>query len=432
MDGFTDEARAVQTGCPQGSPVSGILANYYSAPLLEMFHQENTQDENEDEPTQNANNNEHNEGAPIIAGLFVDDRSLYMASSSPTTNTRRLTTAFRKVIAWAGRNRLKINMNKVDYICFTRPYKRKIPLIPPITLPTSTNHRETRTYEPQPHIKWLGLIFDLKLSFRQHVQHLASRGAATAGCLRMLANTKGGLSQQNMKTLYNTCILLTISYASPVWWNGKKSQIYKIEKIQNRCLRTILPVFTTTPIHTMQVESGIPPLQIRLDHMKRRAAAQLAAKTDPTNPVHRRLPDYLQRETSRHDARPPPLPITLTRRKSGMPNRFKVSMIQELMGEIPRNMEQITPTHTRPPWQTDAGDTWYMTRLTTNPAQRGFTKGEAADEHCTRVTTNPAQRGFTKGEAADEHRTRVTQISQDDNYIITYTLTLCLCLACLL
>ena len=176
-----------------------------------------------DEPTQNANNNKHNEGAPIIAGLFVDDGSLYTASSSPTTNARRLTTAFRKVIAWAGWNGLKIDMNKVDYICFTCPYKRKIPPIPPIILPTSTNHGEIRTYEPQPHIKWLGLIFDSKLSFRQHVQHLASQGAATAGCLRMLANTKGSLSQQNMKTLYNTCILPTISYASLVWWNGKKS-----------------------------------------------------------------------------------------------------------------------------------------------------------------------------------------------------------------
>jgi len=127
---------------------------------------------------------------------------------------------------------------------------------------TATNTGEVRRYEPQPHIKWLGLIFDSRLSFRQHVQHLTSRGAAAAGCLRMLANTKGGLSHQNMKILYNTCILPTLSYASPVWWNGKKSQIQKIEKIQNRCLRTIMPVFTTTPIHAMQVESGVPPLHI--------------------------------------------------------------------------------------------------------------------------------------------------------------------------
>ena len=116
-------------------------------------------------------------------------------------------------------------MNKVDYICFTRPYKRKLPPIPPVILPTLNTPGEMRTYEPQPHIKWLGLIFNSKLSFRQHILHLASRGAAVAGCLRMLTNMKGRLSQWNMKILYNACILPALSYAAPVWWNGKKQQI---------------------------------------------------------------------------------------------------------------------------------------------------------------------------------------------------------------
>ena len=106
-----------------------------------------------------------NNNTPITAGLFINNGSLYTASNSPTTNTRRLKTAFEIVIAWAGQNRLKINMNKVDYICFICPHKRKIPLILLITLPTSTNPGETRTYKPQPHVKWLGLIFDSKLSF---------------------------------------------------------------------------------------------------------------------------------------------------------------------------------------------------------------------------------------------------------------------------
>ncbi len=193
-----------------------------------MFMQENAQDQ--DELTQNMGNNRHNNKTLIAAGLFVDDGSLYTASSSPTTNARRLKFVSEKVIAWAEQNSLRIDMNKVDYICFTCPHKRKIPPIPPKVLPMSTNPRETRIYKPQPHIRWLGLIFDSKLSFRQHVQHLASQGAAVAGCLQMLANTQGGLSHQNMKTLYNTCVSLAISYASPVWWNGKRSQI-KISKI---------------------------------------------------------------------------------------------------------------------------------------------------------------------------------------------------------
>ena len=37
------------------------------------------------------------------------------------------------------------------------------------------------------------------------------------------------------------------------------------------------------------------------------------------------------------------------------------------------------------------------------------------------MTMNPAQRGHTKGEAADKHRTRIMQLAYEEDYIITYT-----------
>ena len=39
-----------------------------------------------------------------------------------------------------------------------------------------------------------------------------------------------------------------------------------------------------------------------------------------------------------------------TRRKPGMPHKFKESTIHEIMKDIPEDMERITLTHTLPPW----------------------------------------------------------------------------------
>jgi len=109
-----------------------------------------------------------------------------------------------------------------------------------------------------------------------------------------------------------------------------------------------MPVFTTTPIHAMQVEPGVPPLHIPLNHMKQQAAARLAAKIDASNPIHERLPDQLQWGHHRQSDAHPPLPINPAR-KPGMPN--KESTIHTITNGIPINIENFMPTHTIPPWQ---------------------------------------------------------------------------------
>ena len=121
---------------------------------------------------------------------------------------------------------------------------------------------------------------------------------------------------------------------APIWWNGRKWPIQKMETVQNRRLRTILPVFNTTPLHALEVESGIPPLQILLNYMKQQAAARLAVRIDPTNSIYKRLPRQLWRGNRIRTAATPSLPMRLARRKPGMPNKFRESMVHEITKEI--------------------------------------------------------------------------------------------------
>ena len=134
--------------------------------------------------------------------------------------------------------------------------------------------------------------------------------------------------------------------------------------------------------------------------MEQRAAARLAVRIDPTNPIHERLPIQLRRGNNIRTAATPPLPMRPARRKPGMPNKFRESKVHEITKEIPENIEKFNH-HTQ--------------------SHLGETTRRRNDRYATRLTTNPARRGTTKGEAADEHRTRISQISQKNEYIITYT-----------
>lgn len=56
-----------------------------------------------------------------------------------------------------------------------------------------------------------------------------------------------------------------VTYASAVWWNGKRWQEQSVEKVQNAALRLICACFKTTPLAAMQVEAGLMPVRMRLD-----------------------------------------------------------------------------------------------------------------------------------------------------------------------
>ena len=103
-----------------------------------------------------------------------------------------------------------------------------------------------------------------------------------------------------------------------------------------------------------------------------------------------------EQQTYRPD---PTSPHETDEKEPGMPNKFRELTVHKITKEIPENIEKTLPLHTIPPWQNDAKEKRYATRL----------------------MTNPARRGTTKGEAADAHRTRLSQISQKNEYIITYT-----------
>lgn len=87
----------------------------------------------------------------------------------------------------------------------------------------------------------------------------------------------------------HACILPILTYAAPAWWPGKNRQdkngkvirngveghLSRLNKVQNIALRTILPVWQTTPTTILQREAATPPIEYTLDHLCKLAAIRL-------------------------------------------------------------------------------------------------------------------------------------------------------------
>lgn len=236
LDGYTVIQEEVKIGVPQGSPVAPILFMLFTALLFKLFS------DDKKEPG-------------IAIRWYVDDGLLTSRGTSEQICTTKVIAAFEKVEKWAYENGLIIDPAKFEAIYFSR---RRDTTNPPINLPPPpflSDERAIRVVQPvskTSSMRWLGVYFDTRLSFKNHAEKMASKGRKAIAGLNMLGNTVRGVDVKVIRRAVHACILLILTYAAPAWWagrnrvnnggktvrNGVEGQLKRLDKVQNIALRT--------------------------------------------------------------------------------------------------------------------------------------------------------------------------------------------------
>lgn len=124
-------------------------------------------------------------------------------------------------------------------------------------------------------LRWLGIWFDRKLSFKHHVKTKAASAMRAFLALARLGNTERGLSQTALRQLYQTCVTTISDFGAEVWWNGQTGYKIQLQKIQNNAMRTITGAFRTTSISALEAETALLPTEIRLDLQQQKYALRI-------------------------------------------------------------------------------------------------------------------------------------------------------------
>jgi hypothetical protein len=211
-------------GIPQGSPISPILSTIYTSFILSAL-----------DPLPN-----------VSLRAYVNNQLILATGSSLEQNAYRLSEAFTTVHRQLKGIGLSINTEKMELIHFTQSKADPFSL-PSVSLPI----HNTTPHEVQPAgiMRWLGMFFNRKLTFKTHVQTMAARARSTTAGLRMLANIVRSLNIANVRILYKTVVLLVLTFGAEVWHTGQKQKglIDIISCAQNEGLQWILGAFQTTP-----------------------------------------------------------------------------------------------------------------------------------------------------------------------------------------
>jgi hypothetical protein len=267
VDGHTGQPTPASCGIPQGSPVSPILATLYTAHLFQIVN----------EPR-----------ATLLA--YVDDGLLVAASKDLRINNIVLRRLYTSCVGYLQRIGLSTDDNKTEIQHFSN--RRRDHAAPAIRLPRSSGNGEILICA-RPHMRWLGIYFDRKLRFTEHVKIMANRAQSTIAGLRVLANSVRGMSASNLRLLYKTVVLSVLTFGAAVWYTGHRQKTLTniLQRAQNAGLRHIAGAFRTTPVDTLHHITSILPVDLYLERTLDIAAIRL--RTLPRGAAFEPYPEAL-------------------------------------------------------------------------------------------------------------------------------------------
>ena len=134
---------------------------------------------------------------------------------------------------WCDVNKLSINFSKTNFMIIKSPQKR---LNTPINVSIQDNGGNTFPLERKDHVKYLGVLIDDKINWKQHISFVCSRVARNSGIFFKLRHY---LTPLQLRQIYFNLINPYISYAIVAWGSAFKSNLKKLQVKQNHIARTI-------------------------------------------------------------------------------------------------------------------------------------------------------------------------------------------------
>jgi hypothetical protein len=156
----------------------------------------------------------------------------------------------------------------------------------------------------QPALRWLGVWFDRRLTFRRHVTERAAKARVVAHHIRGLARTVYGPPASVLRKAVVTCVLPSILYGTEAWYAGRRKpsrahtsgsvsarigwHVEQVDRTIAQATREVLPVWRTTPTTTLFRDAGLPSGAAALEEAKLRFAVRLQT-IDAEHPLVRRI-----------------------------------------------------------------------------------------------------------------------------------------------
>ncbi|GFW07171.1 RNase H domain-containing protein [Trichonephila clavipes] len=151
-----------------------------------------------------------------------------------------------------------------------------------------------------PDVRFLGVIFDRRLTFLPHILHLRKRCEKSLNLLKVLSNTSWGADRTSLLRVYQAIVLSCIDYGCVVYGAACNSTLKKRDPVHHMALRICSGAFRTSPVQSLYVTCNQLPLDLRIIRKRQLPPSKiLSVRSHPLQNV------YMSTSMKRlYDARP--------------------------------------------------------------------------------------------------------------------------------
>ncbi|GFU89807.1 putative RNA-directed DNA polymerase from transposon X-element [Trichonephila clavipes] len=166
---------------------------------------------------------------PSVRGmLYFDDLQVSCQGSDMRLIERQLQTTVNRLVQWCDQNGHTISPSKSSCVHFCR--KRNLHPDPSIHI----GHIQIPVVSA---VRFLGVIFDCKLTFLPHVLYLRKRCERSLNILKVLSNTLWGADRVSLLRVYHALILSRLDYGCAVYGSARASVLKRLDTIHHSALR---------------------------------------------------------------------------------------------------------------------------------------------------------------------------------------------------
>jgi len=202
---FVSPSSNINVGVGQGSALLTILSALYLSPVFHSLEK-------------------HLKILKISISIisFVNDRLSISQNKSISHSNANLFCSYNIILFLLSKYGLTIEQGKTDMFHFSRSQGIFNP--PPLDL----SFIGGPSLLPKETWKYLGFIFNHKLTFRSHIDFYPNKVISTIKCMKLLGNSTRSINPLQKRRLYRCCALPIALYGLPVWNYNKAPTYYHL------------------------------------------------------------------------------------------------------------------------------------------------------------------------------------------------------------